>query len=129
MANVLSSANSVLPYGMLLTTLFRACDLDLDSESDIRISKPSDAINHASISRLGYEFDDRRWVEKAGHAPARVDIDTDEEAEMDIPPPSPTAPTSSHSPPPAPTTAGGSSSTPEWYHDMSQRIDTLNLDL
>ena len=48
---------------------------------------------------------------------------------MDIPPPYPTAPVSPHSPPPAPTTAGGSSSAPDWYHDLSQRIDTLNLDL
>ena len=101
---------------MLLTTLFRECDLDLYSESDIRISKPSNANDCASISRLGYEFVGGRWVEKAGHAPARVDLDTDEEAEMDIPPPSPTAPASPHSPPPAPTTTDGSSSAPpDWY--------------
>ena len=73
---------------------------------------------------------DRRWVEKARRAPTMVDIDTDEEAEMDIPPPSPTAPVSPHSPPPAPSTiVGASSAPPDWYHDLSQRIDTLNLDL
>ena len=104
MTNVLTSAHSVLPYGMLLTTLFRACDLDLDSENDIRISKLSDAIDHPFITRLGYEFDARRWVEKAGHAPAMVDVDTDEEAKMDILPPSPTAPASPYSPLPAPST-------------------------
>ena len=51
-------------------------------------------------------------------------MDTDEEA------PSPTAPTSLHSSPSAPsTTAGASSAPPNWYHDLSQHIDTLNLDL
>ena len=55
MANVLTSAHSVLPYGMLFTTLFWACDLDLDSENDIRVSKPSNAIDHACIARLGYD--------------------------------------------------------------------------
>ena len=48
---------------------------------------------------------------------------------MDIPPPSPTVHSSPHSFPPTPTTVGGSSSAPDWYHDLSQRIDTLNLDL
>ena len=130
MANGLSSAHSVLPYGMLLTTLFQACDVDLDSESDIRISKPFDAIKYTCIARSGYEFDGRRWVKKAGCAPAMVDIDTDEEAEMDIPPPSPTTPASPHSPPPAPSaTASASSTPPDWYHDLLQRIDMLNLDL
>ena len=59
-----------------------------------------------------------------------VDIDTDEEAEMDIPPPLPTTLASPHSPPPAPsTTAGSPSAPPYWYHDLSQHVDTLNLDL
>ena len=120
MVNVLTSAHSVLPYGMLLTTMFRACGLDLDSESDIKISKPSDAIAHACTVHLGYEFDGRRWVEKAGRALAIVEVDTDEEADMDIPPPSPTTPASPHSPPPAPsTTAGASSAPPNCYHDLS----------
>ena len=100
----------------------------MDSKSHIRISKPSDAINHACIVSLGNEFNGRRWVEKASCAPAVVDMDTDEEAEMDIPPPSPTAPVSPHSPPPTPsTTVGASSALSDWYHDLSQRIDTLNL--
>ena len=77
MANVLTSAHSVLPYGLLLTTLFWACDLDLDSESDIRVSKPSDSIDHACIARLGYEYDGHHWVEKAARAPMVVDVDTD----------------------------------------------------
>ena len=129
MVNVLTFAHSVLPYGMLFTTLFRACDLDLDSESDIMISKLLDAIDHACIAHLGYEFDGRRWVEKAGRAPTVVDVDTDEETEMDIPPPSPTAPHSPHSPSPTLSTATGASSASDWYHNLSQRIDTLNLDL
>ena len=91
----------------------------MDSQSDIRVSKPSDAIDHACIARLGYEFDGHHWVEKAGHAPAMVDVDTDEKAEMDIPPPSPTAPPSPHSPPPAPTTTCSSSFASDWYHDLS----------
>ena len=41
MARVLTSAKIILPYGMLLTTIFRHFGLDLDSENDIRISKPS----------------------------------------------------------------------------------------
>ena len=102
----------------------------MDSESDIRISKPSDAIDHACIACLRYEFDGRCWVEKVGRDPAMVDVDTDKEAEMDIPPPSPTAPTSLYSLPPAPsTTAGASSASPDWYHDLSQHIDKLNFDL
>ena len=48
---------------------------------------------------------------------------------MDIPLPSSIAPVSPHSPPLAPTIAGGSSSAPDWYHDLSQCIDTLNLNL
>ena len=104
-------------------------DLDLDSESDIRISKPSDAIDHASIAHLGYEYDGSRWVEKAGHALARVEFDTDEEAEMDIPPPSPTAPTSPHSLAHAHATdVRSSSAPPNWYQRLSQRLDTMSLD-
>ena len=46
---------------------------------------------------------------------------------MDIPPPSATTP---YSPPPAhTTTASSSSDCPEWYHDLSQCMNTLNLDL
>ena len=49
---------------------------------------------------------------------------------MDIPPPSPTAPASPHSPHPAPSsTTGASSAPPDWYHNLMQRIVTLNLDL
>ena len=57
--------------------------------------KPYDNIDNACIKRLGYEFNGHRSVEKA-RAPAIVEVDTDEEAEMDIPPPLPTAPASLH---------------------------------
>ena len=63
-------------------------------------------------------------------APTVVEVDTDEEAEMDILPPSPTAPASPHSPPLALSAAAITSSAPlDWYNDLSQRIDMLNLDL
>ena len=72
--------------------------------------KPSDAIDNACISRLGYELVNGDWREKG----ARVhDDETDEEAAMDIPPPSPHA---APSPPPA---TGSSSAPPEWYSDLS----------
>ena len=45
-----------------------------------------------------------------------VDLDSDEEAVMDIPPPLPTALAYPHSPPFAPATDDGSSSAPpDWY--------------
>ena len=91
------------------------------------MSKPFDYIDNACITRLCYEFDGRRWVEKAC-ASTIVQVDTNEEAEMDILPPSPTTPASLHSPPPA-TTIGASSTSLDWYHDLSQCFDTLNLDL
>ena len=81
------------------------------------------------LASLVSKFDGRRWVKKA-HAPAVVEVDTDEEVEMHIPPPSPTALASPHSPPLAPSAiAGASSAPPNWYHNLSQCIDTLNLDL
>ena len=65
---------------------------------------------------------------KKARAPTVVEVDIDKEAEMDIPPPSPIAPASFHSPPPAlSTTAGTSFAPPDWYHDLSQHIDMLNL--
>ena len=76
------------------------------------MSKPFDNIDNAYITRLGYEYDEHRWVEKATRASTMVDVDTDDEAEMDIPPPSSTTPPSPHSPPPAPSIATGSSFTP-----------------
>ena len=128
MSKVVISSRSILPYGMLLTSVFQYFGVDLDIEVDLRMSKSSDYIDNACISHLGYEFDGRHWVEKGGRAPAMVDLDFDEEAEMDIPPPLPTAPTSPHSPPPT-TIVGASSTPPYWYNDLLQRIDTLNLDL
>ena len=96
MSKVLTSSRSILPYGMLLTLVFQSFGVDLDSEVDLRMSKPSDYIDNACISRLGYEFNCRHRVDKVGLAPAMVDIDSDEEAEMDISPPSPTAPVRIH---------------------------------
>ena len=127
LANVLTSAHSVLPYGMLLTTVFRAYDLDLDGEIDIKVSKPSDAIDNACIARLGCEHNGRKWVEKVARAPAVVEEDTDKEPEMDIPHPSPT---SAPSPPTPPTAGVGSSYTPpNWYQNLSQCLDTISLDI
>ena len=123
MSKVLTSSRSILPYGMLLTSVFQSFGVNLDSEVDLRMSKAFDYIDNACISRLGYKFDGGHWDEKGGRA-AMVD----EEAEMDILPPSPTAPASPHSPP-SPTVVGTSSAPPDWYNDLSQHIDTLNLDL
>ena len=128
MAKVLTSSRSILPYGMLLTTIFQFFRVDLDNEVDIRMSKPSNNIDNACITSLGYEFNGRRWVEKA-RAHVVVDMDTDEEVGMDIPLLLPTTPPSPHSPSPAPSTVAVLSFALNWYHDLSQRIDTLNLDL
>ena len=124
---MLTSSRSILPYGMLLTTIFQHFGTDLDSESDVRMSKPSDYIDNAYITHLSYEHDGCHWVEKTAHASIVVDVETDEEAEMDIPPPLPTTSHSPHSPPPHGTTS--SSNHPEWYQNLSQRIDTFSLDL
>ena len=91
MANVLSSAISVLPYGMFLTTIFHHFDLDLDGESDIRVCKPSDAIDNGSISHLRYELHGHKWVLKTTCVLAAVKEESDEEVATDIPLPSPTA--------------------------------------
>ena len=114
-ANVLTSFHSVLPYGMLLNTIFYHFGLDLDSETNIRMSKPSNAIDHNCIVCLGYEPHGNKWVEKATRASV-VELDSDEEAKINIPPPSPT-----HAPlPPPPTAGAGSSSTsPDWYQNLS----------
>ena len=112
MAKVLTSSRSILPYGMLLTTIFQFFGIALDNESDIKMSKPSDNIDNVCITQLGYEYNGRRWVEKVACASLVVDVDTDEAAEMDIPPPLPTAPPSLHSPHLAPSTDAGSSSAP-----------------
>ena len=91
MSKAITSSRSILPYGMLLTTVFQSSGVDFNSEVDIRMSKPFEYIGNACITRLGYEFDGRGWVKKA-RAPAVVKVDTDKEAEIDIPPSSPTAP-------------------------------------
>ena len=124
MSNLLTSAHGILPYGMILTTLFRACHIDLSTKTDVRMPKPSDAIDNACIARLGYEYIEGQWLEKGARVPAALDDEIDEEAEMDIPPPSPHA-----APSPPPPGTGSSSERPEWYTDLSQRIDSLSLDL
>ena len=57
MSKVLTSSKSILCYRMLLTIFFKSFGVDLDSEVDIRMSKPSDYIDNACITRLGYKFD------------------------------------------------------------------------
>ena len=99
MTRVLTSSKSILPYGMLLTTIFRYFGIDLDIENDIRLSKPSDTIGNNYITRASYKYNGRQWIEKAC-APAIINMDTDEEAEIDIPSPLPAA---THSPLPPPT--------------------------
>ena len=89
-----TSSRSIFPYRMLLTTAFQFFGADLDSESDMRMSKPSENINNACITRLGYEYDGRHWAKKVARAPTIVDVETDEEAEMDISLLLPTAPPS-----------------------------------
>ena len=69
------------------------------------MSKPFDNIDNAYITRLGYEYDRSCWVEKAARAPTVVDVETNEEAEMDIPLLSPIAPPSPYSPPHVPSVA------------------------
>ena len=60
--------------------------MDLSVETDVRMPKPSDAIDNACISHLRYELINGDWREKG----ARVhDDETDEKAAMDIPHPSP----------------------------------------
>ena len=115
MSKVLICSRSILPYRMLLTSIFQSFGVDLDSEVDLRRSKLSDYIDNAYIAHLGYKFDGRQWVDKA-RALAIVKMDTNEEAEMGIPPPSPTTPPSPHSPPHAPSaTVGASLAPPDWY--------------
>ena len=94
----------------------------------MRISKHSDHIDNACITRLGYEHDGRHWVEKAARALAVVDVETDEEADMDIPSPLPTAPPSPHSHPPLTDGVGSSSAPPNWYQRLSQCLYTISLD-
>ena len=62
MSNVLSSSYSVLPYGMLLTTIFLHFEINLDGEIDIYECKQYDAIDNNSISLLGYELVRNMWV-------------------------------------------------------------------
>ena len=78
------------------------------------MSKPFDAIDSYCVAQLGYEYNGRQWIEKA-YAPAVIDVDTDEEAEMDIPPSSLTGDLSPHT---LPNVGVGSSSAPrDWYQN------------
>ena len=135
-----SPQSSVLPYGMLFTTIFRHFGLDLDYESYIQVSQPSDAIDNGSISRLGYELHGHQWVENTTRAPANIEEESieeesNEEATMEIPPPSPTTQMNVHSclliasPPPSTTDVGSSSALLNWYQNLSQCLDTISLDI
>ena len=64
-------------------------------------------------------------MEKATHAPV-VEVDSDEEAKMDIPPPSPI---DAPSPPPLTVGTCSSSTLPNWYQNLSQHLDTISLDI
>ena len=85
---------------MVLTLMFRACCFDLSTETYLRIPKPSNAIDNACITRLGYECINGDWREKGAYVPDALDDKIDEEAEIDIPPPSP------HDAPSAPPATG-----------------------
>ena len=100
MSNLLTSTHGILPYGTILTTLFRACHIDLSTETDVRMPKPSDVIDNACIACLGYECISGDWREKGAYVPDALDDKIDEEAEIDIPPPSP------HDAPSAPPATG-----------------------
>ena len=110
---------------MLLTTIFRHFGLDLDGETDIRMSKPSDAIDYSYIACFGYELHGNEWMEKATCAHV-VKVDSDEEADMDIPPTSLT-----DAPLPSPPTAGvgSSSAPPDWYQNLSQHLNIISLNI
>ena len=90
MANVLFSAHSILPYGMLLTTIFQYFKINVDGETDICICKPFDAIDNGSICRFGYELQRNEWILKTTCVLAATKEVSDEEEAMDISPPSPT---------------------------------------
>ena len=131
MANVLAYEHSVLPYGMLLTTIFQHFDISLNGEIDIHVCKPFNAIDKISISRLSYELMRNQWVLKTTQVPADAKEASDEEVAMDIPPPSltiasPTAALSS-------TTGAGSSPASFDYasafQNLSLRLDTISLDV
>ena len=86
--------------------------------------KPSNAIDNACVARLGYEYIGGQWLEKGARAPAASDDEIDEEAEMDVPLPSPHV-----APSPPPYGTRSFSKRPAWYTDLSQRVDSLSLDL
>ena len=126
MANVLSSTHSVLPYGMLLTTIFQHFEINLDGETDICICKLSNAIDNGSISQLGYKLQRNEWVLKTTRVHTTVEEVNDEEEAMDIPPLSPTAA-------PSLTPGAGFSSTSFDYasalQDLFHHLDTISLDV
>ena len=49
MVKVLTSRKSILPYGMLLSSIFEKFDIDLDSESNVRIPKKIDPFSKCSL--------------------------------------------------------------------------------
>ena len=123
--------HSVLPYGMLLTTIFQQFDINLDGETDIHVCKPSDAIANNFISRLGYELMRNQWVLKTTRVLTTTKEESDKEAAMDIPPPSPVVPSPTTMP--SLTIGVGSSTTPFDYasafQTFSERLDSISLDV
>ena len=131
MANVLFSAHSILPYGMLLTTIFQYFKINVDGETDICICKPFDSIDNGSISRLGYELQRKKWVLKTTCVLVTAEEVSDEEAATEIPPPSPIAAPSS---PSLTAGAGASSSYASFnyasaFQNLSQHLDIISLDV
>ena len=89
MKNVNTYVHSVLPYGMLFTTIFQHFRVNLDDEMDIRAYKHIDAIDNESITHMGYEEVNHKRVPKTSRAPVDDEDESEDEATMGIPPPSP----------------------------------------
>ena len=123
---VLISTHSVLPYDMLLTTVFQHFDIDLDGETDIKIGKTSDAIDHSSISQLWYELEKSQWVLKTLRVPTVAEDGNDEEVAMDIPPPSPSA---AHFPTDGVGFSAALFNYASTFQNLSERLDTISLDV
>ena len=84
MDDVLASAHSVLPFGVVLASIFQQFDTNLDDETNIRMCKPFDTIDNSCISHLGYELHKNEWVLKTTRVPTTDEETSDEEAVMDM---------------------------------------------
>lgn len=63
---VFKRRNSHLPYGMLLTKVFNACNVDISPEEEFETLKPGEVYNLASLSRRGFVRTDAGWRLKKG---------------------------------------------------------------